>query len=129
LDLFVTENSLFSAENFGFGVGFIVGFIVVIGFILVCQGIVYSKAGEPGWAVIVPLYNYVVMARVGGKSDGMGWFCAGAGLIPYIGGLVQAVLIITFAFGIAETFNKGWLFGLGLAFLPFIFYPIDSQLF
>jgi hypothetical protein len=124
LDLFVTENSLFSAENFGFGVGFIVGFIVVIGFILVCQGIVFNKAGEPGWAIIVPIYNCIVLARVAGKSDGMGLLFAFAGFIPFVGGLIQLCLGISFAFGVAETFGKGWLFGLGLAFMPFIFYPI-----
>ena len=125
LDTFVMENEMFSPEVFGtFFVGLIVGLLVVVLFVAICQSIVFSHAGEPGWAAFVPFYNYVIMARIADKSDGMGWFCGFSGFIPYVGGFIQAYLMITFSIGIARSFNRGTLFGLGLAFLPIIFYPI-----
>ncbi|NCU38377.1 hypothetical protein EOL96_04960 [Candidatus Saccharibacteria bacterium] len=33
----------------------------------------YGKAGKPGWAAIVPVYNTVVMAQIGNKPEWMGW--------------------------------------------------------
>ena len=40
----------------------------------------FTKAGQPGWACIVPVYNSVIMARIGKKPEWMGW-AAGIGYI------------------------------------------------
>ena len=77
---------------------------------------VYEKAGEPGWAVLIPIYAQIVMARIGGKS---GWWVL-ALFIPVLNIIAAFVL----AFGLAERFEKGVGYGLGLVFLPFIFYPL-----
>ena len=76
----------------------------------------FEKAGEPGWASIVPFYNMYVMCRMGGKP---GWWFL-LMFIPIVG-IIVAVLV---SIGIAENFGKGAGFGLGLAFLGFIFWPI-----
>ena len=77
---------------------------------------VFEKANQPGWGAIIPIYNAVLLFRVGGQS---GWWVL-ALLIP----LVNAIVGIWIWLRVAENFGRSWLFGLGLAFLQFIFLPI-----
>ncbi|HYG80737.1 MAG TPA: DUF5684 domain-containing protein [Pyrinomonadaceae bacterium] len=94
-------------------------FLIVIPLtILVIAGIwkVFTKAGEPGWASIVPIYNVIVLLRIADKP----WWWIFLLLIP----LVNIVISILVSIEVANNFGKGAGFGLGLAFLGFIFYPI-----
>jgi hypothetical protein len=93
--------------------GIEVAFVVVV---IVGMWNVFSKAGEPGWASIVPIYNVMVLARIGGKPE---WW----GLLMYIP-LVGLIFSILICLGVAENFRRSSAFGLGLAFLGFIFFPI-----
>jgi hypothetical protein len=77
---------------------------------------VFTKAGEPGWACIVPIYNLYVLLRIAGRP---GWW-----LILYLVPLVSIIIAIIVSIDIAKRFGKGTGFGLGLAFLGFIFFPI-----
>ena len=77
---------------------------------------VFSKAGKPGWAAIIPIYNIIVMLQIAGKPV---WWIV-LFLIPIVS-LIASILV---AIGIANNFGKGTGFGLGLAFLSPIFYPI-----
>ena len=83
----------------------------------------FSKAGQPGWAIFIPIYNTVVMLQIARKPI---WWLILL-FIPFI----APVIAILIPFSIASNFGKGAGFGLGLAFMPFIFYPIlgfgDSQ--
>jgi hypothetical protein len=85
---------------------------------------VYTKAGEPGWAVLVPIYNTYVLARIGDKPGWMGIVACLAGFIPIVGHIVGLVLFLIISIGVARTFGKGAWFGVGLCFLSFIFYPV-----
>ena len=76
----------------------------------------FEKAGEPGWAAIIPIYNVIVWLRVAGKP----WWWILLFLIPF----VNIVLGFIVAIAIANNFGKGAGFGVGLALLGFIFYPI-----
>jgi hypothetical protein len=76
----------------------------------------FAKAGEPGWAAIIPFYNLYVMTKIAGKP---GWWVLLC-LIP----LVNFVIFIIISIGIAKNFGKGAGFGLGLFFLGPIFYGI-----
>ncbi|MBK5258031.1 MAG: signal peptidase I [Thermoanaerobaculia bacterium] len=77
---------------------------------------VFVKAGEPGWAALVPIYNIVVMLKIAGKPA---WWVI-LFLIPF----VNLVMAIIMSLAIAKNFGKGTGFGLGLAFLSPIFYPM-----
>lgn len=90
---------------------------------LVSICIVYKKAGQPVWAVFVPVYSQWVLAEIGEKPGWWGLIVAFSGFIPF-GGIVSIILMLLISIGIAQTFDRGILFGLGLLFLPFIFYPI-----
>lgn len=77
---------------------------------------VFTKAGKPGWAVLVPVYNLIVLLEIAGKP--LWWIILF--LIPLVN-IVVAFLTYT---SVAERFGKGVGFGIGLMLLGFIFFPI-----
>jgi hypothetical protein len=76
----------------------------------------FEKAGQPGWAILVPFYNLIVLAQVAGKP---GWW----GLLLWIP-VVGFVLWILMAIGIAERFGQSGVFAIGILLFWFIFIPI-----
>jgi len=76
----------------------------------------FEKAGKPGWAAIIPIYNVYILCEIAGRP---GWWVI-LFLIPF----VNFVMAIIVSIDVAKNFGKGTGFGLGLAFLGFIFYPI-----
>ena len=77
---------------------------------------VFSKAGEPGWAAIVPIYNVIVLLKIAGKP--LWW------IILFIIPIVSLIVGIFMGIGLAGRFGKTAGYGIGLALLPFIFFPI-----
>ena len=77
---------------------------------------VFTKAGKPGWAAIIPIYNAYVFLKIAGKP---GWWL----ILLLIPGLNIIFGIIALA-AFAQNFGKGAGFIVGLIFLPVIFYPI-----
>lgn len=77
---------------------------------------VYEKAGKPGWACIIPIYNIIVMLEIIGKP--MWWLLML--LIPCVN-IVFAVWMINL---LSKSFGQSEGFTIGLIFLPMIFYPI-----
>jgi hypothetical protein len=90
---------------------FIVAIIEIIGL-----WFVFQKAGEPGWAAIIPVYNYLIGIKVAGKP----WWYILLMLIP----IVNIVFYILVMDGLAKNFGKSTGFTVGLIFLRFIFIPI-----
>jgi ABC-type sulfate transport system permease subunit len=91
-------------------------YIAVIVVMIVALWKVFTKAGKPGWAAIVPFYNYYVLLEVAGKP---GWWLVLL-LIPIVN-IVFAILALV---ALAQRFGQGGGFAVGLIFLPFIFWPI-----
>jgi Family of unknown function (DUF5684) len=77
---------------------------------------VFTKAGQPGWASIVPIYNLIILLNIVGKP--LWWIILL--MIP----LVNIYAIFVIAIGLAKSFEKSTGFGIGLVFLSVIFYPI-----
>ena len=75
---------------------------------------VFTKAGQPGWGVLVPIYNAYLMTKIAQRPA---WWLI-LMLIPVVGIIVHIVM----SMDIAKHFGKGAGFGVGLA--CFIFYPI-----
>jgi hypothetical protein len=107
---------------------FFCGFMVVIllaGLLLVVSmWIVFDKAGEPGWAVLIPGYNMWVLAEVGDKPGWLGLLMFFSGYIPYVGPLAGLALSFVISIGVARAFGRGIGFGVGLTLVPIVFYPI-----
>lgn len=81
---------------------------------------IYTKAGKPGWAAIIPVYRQIVMYQVCGLSP---WLML-LWLVPILGWLVMSVIAIMKRFCLAKEFGRCSLFGFGLLFLPVIFQSI-----
>lgn len=114
-------------DDFGLpqGLGAIlVAVVVIVLLYVVSMWMIFCKGGEPGWASLVPVYNFVVLARIGDKPEWMGLMVFLAGMIPIIGSMISIGLLFVIWIGVAETFGRGFFFGIGLALLPFIFCPI-----
>ena len=77
---------------------------------------VFTKAGKPGWAAIIPVYQVIVLLEIAGKPT---WWILFL-LIPVVNVGVTLIVLIE----LAKTFGKGPLFGVGLFLLSFIFFPI-----
>jgi len=92
----------------------IICWLVIAALMIVSMWKVFEKAGEPGWAAIIPIYNYIVLLKIAGRPV---WW-----LLLLI--IVFPIIWIIISIDVAKRFGKGTGFGLGLAFLPFIFYPI-----
>jgi hypothetical protein len=86
--------------------------------------VVYEMAGQPGWAAFVPIYNMYVLAEIGGRPGWLGVLAFFIGPVPVVGRIASLCLSVYISIGVARTFNRGILFGVGLNFLPFVFYPI-----
>jgi hypothetical protein len=96
---------------------FFLGVALLLGLIItVSMWIVLTKAGLPGWGVLIPIFNIYCLLKVAGMS---GWW-----LIVLCIPLVSLIPGVMMAFNTATHFGRGAAFGLGLLFLPFIFYPI-----
>lgn len=76
----------------------------------------FEKAGKPGWAAIIPIYNIIVMLEIAGKPV---WW-----IILFLIPCVNLVVAIIFYIDFAKAFGKGALFAIGLWLLSPIFFPI-----
>ena len=90
--------------------------LLLLALIIVAMWKVFEKAGKPGWGAIVPIYNVILMLEIAGKP--LWW------IILFFVPIVNIVIDIIVSIEIANRFGKGTGFGVGLALLPFIFYPI-----
>jgi len=93
----------------------IIGLAAIV-FIIVSVWKVYVKAGEPGWACLVPIYNVIVYLKISGKP--LWW------IILFFIPLVNLIIALLVSIGLAKNFGKGGGFGVGLFLLGFIFMPI-----
>ncbi|MDA7864618.1 DUF5684 domain-containing protein [bacterium] len=76
----------------------------------------FSKAGIDGWKSLIPIYNVVLWLQIANKPA---WW-----LLLLLCPIVNVVFMILVTLEIAKRFGRGPGFGIGLAFLPFVFYPI-----
>ena len=85
-------------------------------FIIAAYWKIYEKAGQPGWAAIVPFYNIYVMLKFVGKPT---WWLAMM-FIP----LVNIIYLIWMINMLSKSFGKDEGFTVGLLLLGIVFYPI-----
>lgn len=92
--------------------------IIIAAFVLIIASMwrVYTKAGRPGWAALIPIYNVYILLKIAGKP---GWWLLLV-MIPFVDIIIEILIDV----GVAKRFGKGIGFAVGLIFLPFIFFPI-----
>jgi hypothetical protein len=77
---------------------------------------IFTKAGKPGWACLIPIYNIIVLLDIAGKPAW--WFILF--LIP----IVNLIIVIMTYLALAKAFGKSGGFAIGMLLLPFIFIPM-----
>ena len=91
-------------------------YIGLLALVLVAMWKTFVKAGKPGWGAIIPIYNVILLCEIAGKP---GWW-----VLLYFIPVVNLVFGIIVSIGVANNFGRSAGFGVGLAFLGVIFYPI-----
>ena len=91
-------------------------YLAILVFLIASIWKIYVKAGQPGWAAIVPIYNLIVLCKIIGKPT---WWVVLV-FIP----IVNYVILIMMIHGLSKSFGKGAGYTVGLLFLGIIFYPM-----
>ena len=94
--------------------------ILISIFMIIVMWKLFQKAGKPGWAILVPIYNTVVLFQIAGINP---WLLL-LSILPVVGWAAIGIICIVANFKIAKAFGKDIGYGFGLWFLGIIFYPI-----
>jgi hypothetical protein len=86
------------------GGGFLVYVLVAIG-----MWPMLKKAGRAGWGGFIPIYNIYLQIKLAGRP--------GILLLLYLVPVVNVVVAIVVAVGVARAFGKDWVYGFFLLFL------------
>jgi hypothetical protein len=112
-------------ENIQIGgiIGGVIGYVFLLllsmaisAFTLVCMWKIFTKAGKPGWAALVPFYNTLVTLEFLGRP----WWFLLLMFVPIANVVIEIIII----FDYAKSFGKSTAFGFGLLFLSIVFIPI-----
>jgi uncharacterized membrane protein YhaH (DUF805 family) len=108
------------AQNNAAGMG-IFAFIMLIYLAILLAIIIggwkmFAKAGQPGWAILIPIFNAYIFCKLVGRP---GWWVV-LMFIPIVSLIVSVILSID----LAKSFGRGGGFAVGIFFLGFIFIPI-----
>lgn len=100
------------------------GVIILIVLVFIIAGWrLFSKAGKPGWAIIIPFYNLYIYTQIIQRP---GWWILlyFSIAIPAVGALALVFLSIVDQLRLAKVFGRSAGFGVGLILLGWIFFPI-----
>ncbi len=90
--------------------------LIVAGLMIVSNWKIFEKAGKPGWASIVPIYNMVVLLQIVKKPV---WW-----ILLFFIPIVDIIVAIIVFHNLSKCFGKSVGFTIGLLFLPVIFFPL-----
>lgn len=105
-----------NAAAAGLGIGMMLVWLLIVVLMIAGMWKVFQKAGKPGWAAIVPIYNIIVLLEIAGKPA---WW-----VILFIIPFVNFIIAIMLGISVAAKFGKGAGYGVGLALLSPVFYPM-----
>jgi hypothetical protein len=77
---------------------------------------IYDRAGQPGWASLVPIYNMIILLKIAGRPA---WWVL-LMMVP----LVNFIILFMICMDLAVAFDRGIPFAAGLFFVPFVFFPL-----
>ena len=91
-------------------------YLAVIVIMIAAGWKLYEKAGQPGWACIIPIYGVLVLLKIIGKP----WWWILMFLIPVVN-IVFAIWMLNM---LSKSFGKTEGYTVGLVFLGIVFYPM-----
>jgi Family of unknown function (DUF5684) len=108
--LFLQDNGVAATGGLlAIGGTLMIACLVIMVVFLIAVWKVFVKAGQPGWAVLIPIYNGYIMLKIAGRP---GWW-----LLLFLVPLVNLVVGILVAMDIAKAFGRSAAFGVILLFL------------
>ena len=114
----MTDAEMTAAGGILAGVGMI-GMLIYLAFVILILASawkIFAKAGKPGWAAIIPIYNWVILLEIVGRPV---WWIVLL-LIPCVNIVIMCILMVE----LAKSFGKDVAFAIGLILLGVIFLPI-----
>ena len=115
-DLTAGETAGFAAAIAGIIAVMMIPLLIVSALYIVSMWKIFSKAGQPGWAALVPIYNTVVMLQIAG--------CPVWWIIMFFIPFANIIFAILLCIALAKAFGKDGGFAAGLILLAPIFLPI-----
>ncbi len=115
--------STFAAALIGFIGTFFVLWLAIMIFMIVINWKMFEKAGKPGWASIVPIYNIIILFEIIGYK----WyyiFLLFLGAVPVVGWIAMMLFVISYSIKLAKSFGQGAGFGIGLWLVNPVFVAI-----
>lgn len=117
-----TVTSVDDSSGFALSGGSVVIAIILAIIIIAGMWKAFEKAKKPGWAAIIPIYNFIVMLQIAGRP--IWWvLLLLVGIIPIVGWIVPLVVSVIVSNDIAKSFGKGIGTTLLLIFVPVIGWP------
>lgn len=90
--------------------------LAVVALIIASMWTIFTKAGQPGWAAIIPIYNMIVLLKIVGKPT---WW-----ILLFLIPIVNYVFIIWTYNMLSKSFGKEEGFTVGMVILGIVFFPI-----
>jgi len=98
------------------GTGVLIFYLAFLVLMIVSGWKIFVKAGKPGWAIIVPIYNFIVLLEIVGKP----WWWFLLMLIPF----VNIIFVIIVTHRLSLSFGQGVGTTILLLLVGFIGYPM-----
>jgi hypothetical protein len=93
----------------GIGMVMLLIWLAVIAVCIIAFWKVFTKAGQPGWAAIIPIYNLIILLKIVGRPA---WWVL-LMLIP----IVNIVISLIVAIDVAKSFGQSPVFGVVMLWL------------
>ncbi len=114
LSIFGAESAATSAA---YGSFMLIWSLIILLVMVIALWKVFTKAGEPGWKSLIPIYNSYVLVKISGRP---GWW-----FLLFFIPIVSLVVYIMVSIDIAKAFGKSATFGVvGLWLFSFIGFMI-----
>ncbi|HVE80725.1 MAG TPA: DUF5684 domain-containing protein [Candidatus Dormibacteraeota bacterium] len=112
-----TPSAADTAAAQAFSSGFTLVILLATAVMVAALWRLFTKAGKPGWAAIVPIYNSIVLLEIVGRPI---WWIV-LFFIPFVNFIVSIIISLD----LAKAYGKGPGFAIvGLLLFPFIGYPM-----
>jgi len=97
--------------------------MVIAVFMIVSMWKVFVKAGKPGWAALIPVYNIIVLLEIVGRPT---WWVLlyFLSVIPFVGWIGAMIVSVIVMIDLAKSFGKDTGFAILLILLPIVGFPM-----
>jgi hypothetical protein len=112
----MAQKLFLQGKNLFMGAVIILFYLLIVAVMIAAQWKIFVKAGQEGWACLIPFYNLYILTKIIGKPAWWIVLC----LIP----LVNIVFLVWMTNLLSKSFGKTEGFTVGLIFLGIVFYPM-----